>query len=143
MQNHSLRSTGMIKFIVRLLALSAAFHFVLPMIKGITVHGTFVNSIGLAFFFSVLAWLVSAFAGLVTALLTVGTLGLALLVLIPIWLVGFWLFPAVALKLVADFMPGYLVVDGWWPAIWGGLLMFFVGVVTDASQVRRRRDDSD
>ncbi len=128
------------KFIVRLVLLTLAFHYVLPMIKGIEVHGTFLNAFGLAFFFSVVAWLVSFAATFLTTLLAVGTLGLALLVLIPLWILGFWMLPAVALKLLAEFSPGYLTIDGWVPAIIGGLCMLFIGVVTDMTVSSHRKE---
>ena len=31
---------------------------------------------------------------------------------------------------VAHFFPTYLTIHGWMPAIWGGLLMLFAGIVT-------------
>jgi hypothetical protein len=84
----------------------------------------------LAFFFGIILWVVDILAVAISAMLTISSLGLALLVLIPLWIVGFWLLPVVALKLLAHFFPTYLTISGWMPAIWGGLLMFFTGVVT-------------
>jgi hypothetical protein len=36
----------------------------------------------------------------------------------------------VALKVLAHFFPSYLTIVGWMPAIWGGLLMLFAGIIT-------------
>lgn len=64
------------------------------------------------------------------AYLTIATLGIALLVLIPVWILGFWIMPAVALSLVADFMPQYLSVHGTVSAALGGLFMLVVAMLT-------------
>ncbi|MDZ4837216.1 MAG: phage holin family protein [Candidatus Melainabacteria bacterium] len=125
-------------FLIRLVLLALAFQFLLPMIPGIQVHGGFVTSLGLALMFSVLGWIVSWVAALITAFLAVGTLGLALLVLIPLWLVGFWLLPAYTLMLTSDVMPTYLQVAGWTPAIMGGLLTLVIGIVTDSDNFKRK-----
>ncbi len=38
--------------------------------------------------------------------------------------------PAFALKLLADFEPHYLTIHGFIPAIWAGLIMMLIGVLT-------------
>jgi hypothetical protein len=78
----------------------------------------------------------------VSAILAFGTLGLALLFLVPMWLFGFWLLPAVALKLLAGLMPSYLTVSGWTPAILGGLIMLIIGIVTSGNPNRYRRQNN-
>lgn len=57
----------------------------------------------------------------------------------PVWIVGFWILPAVALRLVSDFMPGYLQVSGWIPAILGSLVLMLIGMVTSGSVKKFRR----
>jgi hypothetical protein len=104
--------------------------FLLPLIPGISIHGNFLVAACLAIFFSLMTWLVEIIAMALAAYLTISTLGLALLVLIPMWILGFWLLPAVALKLVGDFMPHYLMVAGWVPAIFGGLVLLVIGMIT-------------
>jgi uncharacterized membrane protein YvlD (DUF360 family) len=120
----------MIRFIARLLLTAAVFAFILPMIPGIDFHGNFGAAIVAALVFGILGWLVDLVAKLVTGILTITTLGLGLLVLIPLWILGFWILPAVALRLVADAMPNYVHVHGWIPAIEGGLVMLVLGAVT-------------
>lgn len=120
----------MTRFLIRILLIAVAFYFAFPHIPGIDVHGGFVHVLIAAALFGLFGWLTEVIAIAITALLTVGTLGLALLVLIPLWLLGFWLLPAFALKLMADFMPTYLTIHGWVPAIEGGLLMLVIGLVT-------------
>jgi uncharacterized membrane protein YvlD (DUF360 family) len=120
----------MTRYLLRLFLIAGVFYFILPLIPGIRFHGSFLYALGAGVLFAFLGWLVEAIAIAITAVLTVSTLGLALVVLIPAWLLGFWLLPAVVLKLVADFMPAELAIAGWLPAIWGGLVMLVVGVLT-------------
>ncbi len=121
------------------LALKAlAFMFILPMVPGISMHGQFVAALGLAIFFSIMQWVVELLAMALSAALTISTMGVALLLLIPMWVLGFWLLPAFALKLVSDFMPSYLAVAGWGPAVLGGLILFVISMVTSSlTDVRR------
>lgn len=130
------------EFLIRLALKAAAFVFLLPMIGGIAFHGNFVAAVCLAIVFSLMLWAVELGAMALSAYLTVMTFGVALLILIPVWLLGFWLLPAFALKLVADFMPQFFTVAGWGPAILGGLLLMVVsmvtGGITDAMKARER-----
>ncbi|MCA9804809.1 MAG: hypothetical protein KC777_22720 [Cyanobacteria bacterium HKST-UBA02] len=107
-----------------------ALDIVLPMLPGISFHGNFLHAIGAAAFFTIIIWLVEVAAVFVSTLLTISTFGLALLFIVPIWIMGFFLLPVLALKMLAGLLPGYLTIHGWLPALWGGLVMFLVGVVT-------------
>ena len=120
------------RFIFKLIITALIFALVLPMIPGIDFHGNFLAAILLAFAFGIFLWLVDLLAVTISAMLTITSLGLALLVLIPLWIFGFWLLPAVALRWLADFFPGYLTIAGWQPAILGGLLMLLVGLLTSS-----------
>ncbi len=122
----------MLRFVLKLVFTALVFTSVLPLIPGITFHGNFMAGILLAFFFGIMLWLVDLLAMTVSAMLTVGSLGLALLILVPLWIFGFWLLPAAALKLLANFFPTHLTIEGWLPAILGGLIMLFIGVLTSS-----------
>jgi uncharacterized membrane protein YvlD (DUF360 family) len=122
----------MIRFFVRIALTALVFMFVLPLIKGIDFHGSFGVAMVAALAIGIIGWLIDLLVLLIGAALTIGTLGLALLVLIPLWLLGFWILPAIALKVLADFMPTYLTVRGWVPAIEGGLVLFLLGIITSA-----------
>ncbi len=117
-------------YLIRVLLIAASFEWIFPMIKGIDTHGSFVTAIMAGVVFAFIGWIVEALAILLTTVLTISTFGLALLILIPAWILGFWVIPAVTLKLLADLMPTYLSIQGWVPALWGGLLMLFIGVIT-------------
>ncbi|MDZ4836538.1 MAG: phage holin family protein [Candidatus Melainabacteria bacterium] len=130
------------RFIFRLLMTACAFDFVLPMIPGIQFHGNFLHAIGAGIVFSIMAWVVEIIGFSIAALLTITTFGIALIFLIPIWLIGFWFVPAMVLKLTADFVPQYLAITGWTPALWGGLVMLFIGAFTSdgTKSVQRKKD---
>jgi len=121
-----------VRFALKILLTAVVFTSVLPLIPGISFHGNFFAAFILAFMFGIFLWLVDLIAMTISAMLTIGSLGLALLILVPLWVFGFWLLPAVALKLSADFFPNYLTISGWLPAILGGLVMLFIGVLTSS-----------
>jgi uncharacterized membrane protein YvlD (DUF360 family) len=120
----------MTRYLIRLALIACAFYFLFPMIHGIQFHGNFVHALLAGVVFAFLGWIVESIAIAITALLAIGTLGLGLLILIPMWILGFWLLPAVVLKFVADIMPSTLSFSGWEPAIWGGLIMLCIGIIT-------------
>jgi uncharacterized membrane protein YvlD (DUF360 family) len=127
----------MIKFIVRLVLMALVFEFVLPNIPGISFHGQFMTALWMSVAFGVATFLVDVFAMFISAVLSISTFGLALLVLIPLWAIGFLILPAVALKLLADFMPGSLTIHDWTAAALGGLVMFVVNAATGKTNIRK------
>jgi hypothetical protein len=127
------------RLIARLLLSAIAFTSILPMIQGIDFHGNFWAALGLAVVFGLMLWIVDIIAIAISTVAAVGTLGAALLFLIPLWIFGFWLLPAVALKLVSDMMPNFLTVQGWMPAILGGLVMLGISMLTSGSVPKRER----
>ena len=120
-----------VKFLIKLFVLSLSFQFILPLIHGISVQGGLATSFGLALMFSLIGWLFRIIAAAVSVVLAFSTLGLALLALVPLWLIGFWLVPALILKVTAMMMPGYLAIHGWGPAFIGGLITLVVSAFTD------------
>jgi uncharacterized membrane protein YvlD (DUF360 family) len=123
----------MSKHVLRLLLTSAAFYFVFPVIPGVQFHGNLVHALLAGALFSFFGWIVEFLAITLSAVLAVSTLGMALIILTPAWLFGFWLLPAVVLRMVADLMPSTLQFSGWIPAIEGGLLMLVIGIVTGSN----------
>jgi uncharacterized membrane protein YvlD (DUF360 family) len=132
----------MMKLLWRVLVSALAIFFVLPMINGIQFHGNFAHAIALGAFFALMMWVVAKAATWATAVLGVVTFGLALVVLIPMWIFGWWLLPAFALQLVAYVMPDYLSVSGFGPAVFGGLVMLAVSFLTGSAKVttKSKRD---
>ena len=133
------------RYLLRLLLIAATFYFLFPMIPGVQFHGSFIHALLAGALFAFIGWIVEVLAIAISAILTIGTLGMALFLLIPAWLFGFWLLPAVALRLVADFMPSTLNFSGWIPAIGGGLIMLIIGIATSGDvhkKVRRSKSVS-
>ena len=130
----------MSRYLIRLALIANAFFFIFPMIPGIQFHGNFLHALGAGALFAFLGWVVESLAIAITALLAIGTLGTGLLFLVPAWLLGFWLLPAVVLRFVADILPGSLSFTGWGPAIWGGLVMLFIGIATSGKVHTRTRN---
>ena len=129
------------RFLFRLVILGVAFDYVLPLIDGISFHGNFLEAALAGLFFSCLVWAIEKLAFAVSAFLTITSFGLALLYLIPIWIVGFWVLPALCLKLSAVMMPGLISVNGWIPSFLGGLIMLVVGIVTGEKPAKYKRLD--
>jgi hypothetical protein len=127
------------RLIARLLLSAIAFTSILPLIHGIDFHGNFWAALGLAIVFGLMLWVVDIIAVAISTVAAVTTLGVALLWLIPLWIFGFWLLPAVALKMVSDVMPNFLHVQGWIPAILGGLVMLGISMLTSGSVPRGER----
>ncbi|MBY0551896.1 MAG: phage holin family protein [Candidatus Obscuribacterales bacterium] len=121
----------MTRLILRIIALALAFAFVFPRIGGISFTGEFFpDALVYSTLFSVTAFLVNAAAYIATAAVSVATLGLALLVIWPLRLLGWWALAAYQLLLLAEFFPGKLHVDGWQPALLAGLVVMVVNALT-------------
>lgn len=127
------------RYLTRLLLFACAFYFLLPAIPGVAFHGNFLHAILAGALFAFIGWLVEFMAITFSAIVTIGTLGMALLVLIPAWILGFWFLPAVALRIVASLMPSILDFDGWIPAICGGLIMLLIGIITSGDAHHKMR----
>lgn len=135
----------MIRMLIRIALKALAFMYVLPMIPGIQYHGTFLEAAAIAAVFSVLLrvveWVVLFFA----TMWTLATFGLALLVLIPLWIVSFWAFPAVALLVVSSVWPDHLTINGFVPLLEGSFVLLIVsmvtGGITDMLKTARRDRD--
>jgi hypothetical protein len=127
------------RYFLRLVLIAGAFYFIFPMIPGVHFHGSFVHALIAGAVFAFIGWIVEIGAIAVSAIMTITTLGLALLVLIPAWLFGFWLLPAIALRLAADFMPSTMSFAGWVPAIEGGLIMLVIGIFTSGDTQKKAR----
>ncbi len=120
----------MFKFLLKTVASALAFIYVLPELPGIEFKGGFIDAAILAIVFACLLWVVESLAKMIATVWTISTLGLALLILIPLWIFGFWLFPALALELVAFVAPDHLSIHGFLPAILGGLTMLVISMFT-------------
>lgn len=120
----------MTRYLVRLVLNASAFYLIFPRLPGIQFHGDFVTALAAGVLFALIAWIVEWLAFTVCAILTVSSLGTALYILIPAWILGFWLLPVVTLKFVCDLIPGTISISSWEPAIWGGTILLCIGLAT-------------
>jgi hypothetical protein len=116
--------------LIRIAIQALTFAYLLPIIHGVNFHGGFGTAFILAVFFSLMLWAVEALAAALAAVWTIASFGLALLFIVPLWIFGFWILPAIALLAVSDLMPSALTVTGWIPAALGGLVLLVVGMLT-------------
>jgi uncharacterized membrane protein YvlD (DUF360 family) len=120
----------MIRFAIRTLLTAFVLVHIAPMIHGAHFTGSFwpdgvVYGLLLAVVAHVLKLLVSAF--------TVGTAFIGLIVLIPAAIFGFWLVPAIELRVLAHYFPQHLSFSGWGSAILVGLVLLVVNIVSASS----------
>lgn len=126
------------RFIIKLALSVLAFTTILPMIPGIDFHGNLGAAALLSILFGLMLWGVEVVVGAIAAIWTVTTFGLALLWLIPLWITGFWIMPAVALMLTANLMPQYLTVNGFLPAAEAGFVMLVIGLLTGGKPGKKK-----
>lgn len=113
----------MLSFALRVLLNAVVLMYILPELSGITFHGEFWPQAVVAGFLFVIVsyvvmWLLKAF--------TVVTFGIGALYI----LLFFWMIPAMQLMLMAHWFPKYLTIDGWTPAIVGGIIFMVINIVS-------------
>ena len=140
-RSHAIEERQMSRHLIRLFLTAASFYFLFPLIPGAQFHGSFASALLAGILFTVIGWMTEFTVLAISASLIIVTFGMALFVLVPAWLVGFLLLPALVLRFVADFMPSVLWFAGWWPAIWGGLVMLFIGAITSGDIPVRMRNN--
>jgi uncharacterized membrane protein YvlD (DUF360 family) len=128
------------QFIIKIALSVLAFTTILPMIPGIDFHGNVASAVVLSLVFGIMLWGIELIVGAVATIWTVTTLGLALLWLIPLWITGFWVMPALALMLTADLMPTCLSINGFLPAAEAGFVMLLIGLLTNNKGKKKKKD---
>ncbi len=118
------------KLIIRILLKALAIMYLFPWMKGTEFHGNFAAALALAVFFSLLLSFAEFLAGFAARVLTISTLGLALLVIIPARILCFWLLPTISLVLISNWFPHMLIIHSWLSAAMGGLVLLTIGLIT-------------
>lgn len=104
----------------------------MPHIPGFSFHGQFLpHALIYAVVFALTAFVVNAAAYLATGVVSLVTLGLALLVIWPLRLLGWWLLAAYQLMIVARMFPEHLSISGWQSALLAGLVVMVVNFLTN------------
>ena len=111
--------------IIQILINAALITFLFPRFKGFKFDGHFGHGLLYALGLELMGILFAM--GLM--FFALATLGLGLIVLVPLLLLGFWLISAIELKMLAFFFPQRLAIDGWLPAILAGLCLMVVSML--------------
>jgi len=119
------------RYLLRIALIGSAVYFVFPMIPGTAFHATSLTAFNIGVLFTFLGWVFESLAIAISELLAIGP-GLALRLLVPAWLLGFWLLPALVLRNLSDIMPESLAFSSWGPAIWCGLVLLCIGILTSS-----------
>lgn len=122
----------MLRLIVRILLTAILFCFIYPKIAtGVQFHGQFwPDGIIYAAVFAVVVFIINTLLRFTLKAFSIATLGLGLLIVIPALIMGWWLIPAIQLQVFAHFFPEQFTVAGWGSAIWAGLLLMIVNLMT-------------
>ncbi len=122
----------MLRLIVRVLLTAVLFCFIFPKIaSGVDFHGDFWPAgVIFAAVFAVIAHLINFGILFAARTFTRLTCGLGLLIIIPALVLGFWLIPAIQLQVVAHYFPEQFTIASWGSAIWAGLLLMVVNIIT-------------
>jgi hypothetical protein len=122
----------MLRYIVRILLTAAVFCYIYPKYDtGVVFHGAFwPTGVLYAAGFSLVAALFSFLLGLALDAFAIVTLGIGVLIIVPAYIVGFWLIPACQLQVFAHYFPQHLTVLGWKAAAIGGLWLLLVNFVS-------------
>lgn len=121
-------------FIIRLVLTALFFAFLLPLIPGVNVTNGFWAIVGLAFAYRIATFVMQIVCFAISALATLFTAGLALILVIPAYVISFWLLPTLTLSALAHFMPGHLHFHDWIATSLAGLVMFALHFVIDRSK---------
>ncbi len=129
------------RLLIRLALSALAFTTIFPLIPGINFHGNFWIGMLMSLMFVILLWGIELLSMGIAAIWTIGSFGLALLWLIPLWIFGFWILPAGALMITAELMPQHLTIGGFIPAAIAGLVLLFIGICTSKNIWPDKKDN--
>ena len=102
----------MLRYTVATLLSAVCLNFVFGQIPGFSFTGGFGLALLLAALLSTTAVFFKAVGKAMTLTFNIRTAGRASFVLVPVWLLGIWLVPALELLLTAKFFPQLLSVQG-------------------------------
>lgn len=119
--------SNLFAFLVRVALTALVFFYAFPRLDGIAFHGAlWPDAFIAAAIFSAVAWAVGGLISLASTLFAIGTFGLGLFILIPAFLLGFWMIPVLQLQAMAQMFPEYLSLASWQSAVIPGLLLLVV-----------------
>ena len=120
----------MLRLLLRLGVNAVAIFLTAQLLPGIHVNGGIGSLLLLALIFGIVNALIKPIVELLTCPLVIVTIGLFVLVI-----------NGAMLMLTASLSDGRLLVDGWGPAIVGGIVMGIINVVLEAVLGLNKKDD--
>ncbi len=123
------------RFVVRLLITTLAFYAAVTLVSGMHWHGEPIALVGVALVFSLVNGLLKPLITILTCPLIVLTFGLFMLVVNALLLLA-------TARVSQSFGLGF-VIDGFWPAFWGGLIIGLASTVLTAMTGAERRRGED
>lgn len=127
------------KFIIAILLQAIAF-YVLNIVSGIHFTGSFWNAICYGIFFALVSFVVNLALMGASAVFGVATRGIGFFLVIILYILGWWIIPAIQLEVLAWWFPKHFAVDSFGYAILGGLVLMvfnFIVKVISASGSKR------
>ncbi len=119
----------MFKLIISVLLKAIAFAFIFNLISGLHFTGSFWTAICYSIFFSIVAFVVRIALMASIAGFGIATAGAGAVLLIFLYLIGFWIIPAIQLEVLAWWFPKHFTVDGFGGAILGGLVLLVINAI--------------
>lgn len=122
----------MIRFILNVLLTALAFSFLMPLLGGIHFSGSFGNAIVYSLLLGLVSIVVNIALLAATAAFGIATAGAGAVLMFFLYLLGFWLIPAIQLEVLAWWFPKHLQIDSFGYAILGSLILMVINFLTKA-----------
>lgn len=119
------------KLIIAVLLQAIAF-YVLNLVPGIHFTGSFWNAICYGIFFAIVSFVVNIALMAGTAAFGIATRGIGVFIAIILYILGWWIIPAIQLEVLAWWFPKHFAVDGFGYAILGGLVLMVFNFIIKA-----------
>lgn len=121
----------MIRFAINVLITACLIAFVLPYIPGVHFNGSFwPDAVIYGALFAVVSVVVNLLLLFISAAFTLATSGFGAIPVLILYILGWWLIPAIQLMALAHWFPQHLAIDSWFSAIIAGVVLLVVNLLT-------------
>jgi hypothetical protein len=100
----------MVRVIIRILLTALAIIYLFPLLPGTEFNGNLFSAFIIAAFFCLLLAFLEVLSTLFAGSLTLSSLGNAILVIIPVRILFFWVLPTLSLLLIVHSFPGLITM---------------------------------
>lgn len=127
------------KLIIAIVLQAIAF-YVLNLVPGIHFTGSFWNACLYGIFFAIVSFVVNFGLIAATAAFGIATRGIGFFIGILLYMIGWWIIPAIQLEVLGWWFPKHFAVDSFGYAILGGLVLmvfnFIIKVISGGGSKR-------